>query len=95
MDHRSVYSFEKAYDWNYTIIKGNIYEVKKESKLFAEIQNMFIEKNPWEMVFFSHPEIEMFHIQPVKVLPEYKALKMEFSPAARFLGAKSSTKPAF
>ena len=68
IDHRATYLFEKAYDWNYTIIKGRAYQISKENPLFAVIQRKFIEKNPWELVFFSSPDIEMLHIQPTEII---------------------------
>ncbi len=68
IDHRSTYLFEKAYDWNYTIIKGTAFQISKENPLFPVIQRKFIEKNPWELAFFSSPDIEMFHIKPREIL---------------------------
>jgi hypothetical protein len=68
IDHRANYVFEKAYDWNYTIISGKVREVPRESDLFADIQNMFVEKNPWEFVFFTAPNMELFCLSPEKIL---------------------------
>lgn len=68
IDHRADYIFEKAIDWNYTIIEAKTYRVSPETKLFNEIQRMFIDKNPWETTFFAFQGIEMFHLQPQKII---------------------------
>jgi hypothetical protein len=68
IDHRANYVFEKAYDWNYTIIRGKVREVSRGSNLFADIQNMFVEKNPWEFVFFTAPNMELFCLSPDEIL---------------------------
>ncbi len=63
IDHRPELSFERAVFWNYTALKGRIYNISRSNPLFSFIQKSFVEKNPWEMVFFTHDDIEMFHIQ--------------------------------
>lgn len=68
IDHRATYFFERAYDWNYTIIKGKAYQISNGNPLFKEIQRKFIDKNPWELVFFSSPDVEMFHIKPSELI---------------------------
>jgi hypothetical protein len=68
IDHRANYVFEKAYDWNYTIISGRVREVPHGSPLFFDIQNMFVEKNPWEFVFFTAPDMELFCLSPEEIL---------------------------
>jgi hypothetical protein len=68
IDHRANYVFEKAYDWNYTIISGKAREVPHGSDLFADIQDMFVEKNPWEFAFFTAPNMELFCLSPEKIL---------------------------
>jgi nitrite reductase/ring-hydroxylating ferredoxin subunit len=68
IDHRANYVFEKAYDWNYTIITGKVREVPHGSDFFAEIQYMFVEKNPWEFAFFTAPNMELFWLSPEKIL---------------------------
>jgi hypothetical protein len=68
IDHRANYVFEKAYDWNYTIIRGKVREVPRESDLFVDIQQMFVEKNPWEFAFFTAPNMELFCLSPEEIL---------------------------
>ena len=48
IDHRSDFVFERAYDWNYTIINAEAYTISKHNPVFSEIQDRFVEKNPWE-----------------------------------------------
>lgn len=68
IDNRATFTFEHAIEWNYSIIKGRVYDIPKDSPLFDQIREAFIAKNPWEVGFFSHPEIEMFHLAAVKVV---------------------------
>lgn len=68
IDHRAEFVFEKAYDWNYTIIEAKAYGISEDNPLFKEIQYHFVQKNPWEASFFLSPEIEMYHLKPQKIL---------------------------
>ena len=68
IDHRAEFIFEKAYDWNYTIIEGETFRISKENPVYDEIQYRFVMKNPWETSFFTHPDIEMYHIKPRRIL---------------------------
>jgi hypothetical protein len=68
IDHRANYVFEKAYDWNYTIISGKVREVPHGGDLFLDIQHLFVEKNPWEFAFFTAPNMELFCLSPEKIL---------------------------
>ncbi len=68
IDHRAEITFERAVFWNYTIIRGLIYRISENNSLFPVIQAAFVEKNPWEQVFFTHENIEMFHIQPQEII---------------------------
>ncbi len=68
IDHRSDFVFEKAYDWNYTIVEADAYTVSNSNPVFEEIQSRFVDKNPWEASFFLSPEVEMFHLKPNKIL---------------------------
>ncbi|MBJ7551862.1 hypothetical protein [Marinomonas ostreistagni] len=63
IDGRSTFTFEHAIEWNYSIVSGTVYQVPKDSYLFAQVQELFIAKNPWEMGFFSLPDIEMYHLK--------------------------------
>lgn len=73
IDNRATFTFEHAIEWNYSIIKGKVYDITKDSPLFNQIREEFIAKNPWEVGFFSHPEIEMFHLAADKVVCPTKA----------------------
>ncbi len=68
IDHRAEFVFEKAYDWNYTIIEAEAYGISESNPLFKQIQYHFVMKNPWESSFFLSPDIEMFHLKPGKIL---------------------------
>ncbi len=68
IDHRSSFHFQKAIDWNYTVIRGVARTVPRGTPLFDSVQGLFIEKNPWELMFFSDPKVEMFHISPEEVM---------------------------
>lgn len=68
IDHRADYNFEKALDWNYTIIEADAFAIDELNPVFSEIKYQFVEKNPWEASFFLSPEIEMFHIKPRGIL---------------------------
>lgn len=63
IDNRATYAFEQAIEWNYSIISGRAFDVPKESPLFSIVQEAFIAKNPWEVGFFSNPDVEMFHLR--------------------------------
>lgn len=63
IDSRATFTFEEAIEWNYSIIQGEVFEVPKSSPVFGEVQELFITKNPWEMGFFSHPDVMMFHLK--------------------------------
>jgi hypothetical protein len=68
IDHRGSFQFDRAIDWNYTIFKARAHTVPSDHAIFAEVQARFVEKNPWEIAFFSDPEIRMFHLAPEKIL---------------------------
>ncbi|MFD1383877.1 hypothetical protein ACFQ45_10880 [Rhodanobacter aciditrophus] len=68
IDGRSTFTFEHAIEWNYSIVRGQAYQIPKQSPVFTQIQELFIAKNPWEMGFFSHPEIEMYHVKAGQVV---------------------------
>lgn len=63
IDGRASFTFEHAIEWNYSIIQGSVYHIPKNSEVFAQLRELFITKNPWEMGFFSHPDIEMYHLK--------------------------------
>lgn len=68
IDSRATFTFEHAIEWNYSIIEGQVYQVPDTSSIFSQVQELFIAKNPWEMGFFSHPEIEMYHLKAKHVV---------------------------
>lgn len=68
IDSRASFTFEHAIEWNYSIIKGEVYEIPKSNPAFRQIQELFIQKNPWEMGFFSHPEVTMYHVKATQVV---------------------------
>lgn len=68
IDSRATFHFDSAIHWNYSIIKGQAYQVPKEHPAFYLIQNAFIEKNPFEIGFFTNPEVEMYHVKADSVI---------------------------
>ncbi|GGY98435.1 hypothetical protein [Shewanella fodinae] len=68
IDSRATFAFEVAIEWNYSIISGEMYQIPKTSPLFAQLKEQFICKNPWEVGFFSHPAVEMYHLRPLHVV---------------------------
>ncbi|MCE0494884.1 hypothetical protein [Vibrio salinus] len=68
IDSRATFTFEKAIEWNYSIISGEVYEIPKSSPVFEQIQELFIAKNPWEVGFFSHPDIQLYHLKAAHVV---------------------------
>lgn len=63
IDNRATYAFEQAIEWNYSIISGRAFDVPKDSPLFHAVKEAFIAKNPWEVGFFSNPQVEVFHLR--------------------------------
>lgn len=68
IDSRATFTFEQAVQWNYSIIQGRVAQVVPSNPIFAHIRELFIHKNPWEVGFFSHPEIELYHLKPEHVI---------------------------
>lgn len=68
IDNRATFTFEEAIEWNYSIIKGEAFQIPNGTEQFEMVREQFIAKNPWEVGFFSAPEIEMYHIKPSKVV---------------------------
>lgn len=63
IDHRSTFLFEKAIEWNYTLVRGQFRTISKSNPKFSLIQAAFIEKNPWEYAFFTDKRVEMYQIK--------------------------------
>jgi len=68
MDERASYTFERAIEWNYTIIEGDAHRIANGSALFEDVRQAFIDKNPWELPFFIREDLEMYHIQRRRLL---------------------------
>lgn len=68
IDARAVFTYNQAIEWNYSIIEATAYLVPPQCQLFEQAREAFIYKNPWEVGFFSAPDIEMYHLQANKVI---------------------------
>jgi hypothetical protein len=68
IDHRSTFLFERAVDWNFTVLEAEAGLVDRDSPLFPAIQAQFVRKNPWEEPFFTDPAVELFHLKPLGIL---------------------------
>jgi len=68
LDHRATFSFERRVEWNYTIYETRAHRIDRTSGLFAPIQREFIQKNPWETVFFSSPDAVLIHLAPSRII---------------------------
>jgi hypothetical protein len=65
IDSRADFTFVNAIQWNYSLIHGHVHHIARSSPLFNPIKELFIAKNPWEVGFFDHPSVQLYHIQPV------------------------------
>lgn len=68
IDHRATFVFERAVDWNFTILEAEASRVGREGSIFDEVQAEFVRKNPWEIAFFTDPAAELFHLRPLGIL---------------------------
>lgn len=68
MDERASFTFEKYVEWNYTIVEGDAFTIAKDTPLFDEVREAFINKNPWEMPFFIRDDLEMYHIKKRRII---------------------------
>jgi hypothetical protein len=68
IDHRGTFNFEKAIDWNYTLIKGAFRRISKTNPMFRFVQSKFVEKNPWEYAFFTDSKVEMYQIEAHEIM---------------------------
>lgn len=68
MDERATFTFERAIQWNYTIIEGDAHQIANGSALFESVRQAFIDKNPWELPFFLREDLEMYHIRCQRVV---------------------------
>jgi len=68
IDSRAVFTYTHAIEWNYSIIEADAFQIPAEHPLFEPIREAFIQKNPWEVGFFSHPQVELYHLKPKKVI---------------------------
>ncbi|MCL6326566.1 hypothetical protein [Pectobacterium polaris] len=63
MDERSHYTFERTIEWNYTIIEGEAFIIERDNPLYEKVRHEFVAKNPWEIAFFTRPDVEVYHIK--------------------------------
>lgn len=68
IDSRAVFTYTQAIEWNYSIIEADAYQIPSTHPLFDPIREAFIQKNPWEVGFFSHPHVELYHLKPRSVI---------------------------
>jgi hypothetical protein len=68
IDHRSTFLFERAVDWNFTVLEAEASLIGRDSPLFDRVQAEFVHKNPWEEPFFTDPAVELFHLKPLGIL---------------------------
>jgi hypothetical protein len=68
IDHRSTFLFERAVDWNFTVLEAEASLIDSDRPLFAAVQAEFVRKNPWEEPFFTDPKVELFHLRPLGIL---------------------------
>lgn len=68
IDSRAVFTYNRALEWNYTIVEAHCYQVSKSNPLFEPIRQQFVEKNPWEVGFFMAPDVEMYHLKAQRVI---------------------------
>lgn len=63
IDERANFTFDKAIQWNYTLIDAIAHEVPVDHPIYEPVKNAFIEKNPWEVAFFDDPNVRLYHLQ--------------------------------
>lgn len=68
IDSRATFSFERALEWNYTLIEADAALVPKGITLFEDLRAAFIAKNPWEIGFFTLPDLDMYHLKNIGVM---------------------------
>lgn len=68
IDERASFTFDRAIEWNYTIVEGRATVIVPDSPLFEEVRQAFINKNPWEIAFFVRPDLVMYHIPRQRIV---------------------------
>lgn len=68
IDHRATFLFERAVDWNFTVLEAEASLIGQDSPLFGRVQAEFVRKNPWEEPFFTDSHVELFHLKPLGIL---------------------------
>lgn len=66
IDSRADFTFVDAIHWNYSLIHGEVFHIPRDSAMFVPLKELFIEKNPWEVGFFDHPSVHLYHIKPAQ-----------------------------
>ncbi|TNI38342.1 hypothetical protein CF130_22715, partial [Aeromonas dhakensis] len=49
-------------------IAADAYQIPQDHPLFEPIRAAFVQKNPWEVGFFSHPQVELYHLKARQVV---------------------------
>ena len=52
MDERATFTFERAIQWNYTIIEGDAHQIANGSALFESVRQAFIDKTRGAAVLY-------------------------------------------
>lgn len=68
IDHRATFLFERAIDWNFTIIDARASEIMRGSPLFERVQAEFVAKNPWEQPFFTDERAQLIRLESLGIL---------------------------
>ncbi len=67
VDFRASYDLEKPLDWSYRIQPVTAALVPPTRPLYGQIRKLFLEKNPWNMNFFTAPNSILVHLDPQAV----------------------------
>jgi hypothetical protein len=63
IDERAKFIFERAIDWNYTILEMQAFRVPEDAPLYEQVRTAFVLKNPFEAGFFLMDGMEMLHLK--------------------------------
>jgi hypothetical protein len=67
VDFRSSYDLEKPLDWSYRIQTVTAAIIPQSRPLYSQIRRLFLEKNPWNVNFFTAPNSVLVHLEPQAV----------------------------
>ena len=68
LDHRGNFNFEHQVDWNYTLYEAVAHRIDPSTRTFHQVQDEFVQKNPWEAAFFASPSVKMIHLVPRRII---------------------------